>query len=388
MSRRNKAFIWFSIFSAMLTAQMIMPVIGLYSTVVLGADPFTVGLVYGSAAVTAFAFRIPAALVSGRIGQKKAMVSGLGATSLGYVVYGFASTADHMILGSLVRGLGSAFFFPAALTTVYEESSNGRGGAKSLGYMLTGPAMGMAVGPAVGAVSLAVAGYRPTFFAAAFLSLAGLATVSMSRSHEAENGNASFADLKNPRFTLLLASRFLINYVTGTVAAFLPLMANNVLGYDEPLILILFAAAAVTNLLSRIIMGSVSEKMGAANYVALGSFMVSASAAFFIFGDEALTWAGMLLYGYGMGIFVLGSIYVGGMIVQPAARTLGFAMMTLMIDLGSSVGNFFSGLLLTLGGFTEVFAVTAAVGFAGCAIDLVSRRIPLPVETRRQSSPA
>lgn len=370
----------------MFTAQMTMPVIGLYSSLVLRADPFTVGLIYGSAALTAFVFRIPAALMTRGIGEKKTMVLGLGASSLGLVIYGVATRPDHMIVGSLVRGLGSAFFFPAALTTVYEEAGEGKGGAKNLGYMLTGPAMGMTLGPVFGAASLTLVGYQQTFYTAAVISIAGTTLTALTDQHQKENGQASFTVLKNPRFISLLVSRLLINYVTGTIAAFLPLMAYQMLGYSEAVVLLLFTAAAFTNLLSRVLMGSAATKIGPDNYVALGSFIISVAASFLIFANEALTWTSMILYGFGMGVFVLGSIYVGGMIIPPSMRTVGFAFLTLMIDLGASMGNFFSGILLTLRSFGEVFAVASFIGLLGCCVDVFSRRWPLPVEKQRQSS--
>ncbi|MEM1947680.1 MAG: MFS transporter [Candidatus Caldarchaeum sp.] len=387
MSRKNKTFIWFSVFSAMFTAQMTMPVIGLYSSVMLRADPFTVGLIYGSAALTAFVFRIPAALMTRGIGEKKTMVLGLSASSLGYIIYGMATRPDHMVLGSLVRGLGSAFFFPAALTTMYEEANEGKGVAKNLGYMLTGPAMGMTLGPVFGAASLTVGGYQQTFYAAAVISIAATTLTSLTEEHHRENGQTSFTVLKNPRFVSILVSRLFINYVTGTIAAFLPLMANQVLGYSEAVVLLLFTAAAFTNLLSRVLMGSAAAKIGPGNYVALGSFIVSVAAILLIFANEGLTWTSMIIYGFGMGVFVLGSVYVGGMIIPSSMRTVGFAFLTLMIDLGASMGQFFSGILLSTQGFAEVFAVASIIGLLGCCIDVFSQRRLLPVEKQRQSSP-
>lgn len=370
----------------MFSAQMTYPVIGLYSVVVLRATPFTVGLIYGVSAVTAFVLRIPAAMVGNKIGQRKTMIAGLGATTIGSVIYGFASNVEHMVVGSFLRGLGSAFFFPAALSTVYEEAGEGRGDAKSLGYLLTGPAMGMAVGPVVGAFSLSVAGYQLTFLNAAAVSLAGLCATALTEDHAPNGEKISLAAVSNKRFTALLASRFLVNYVMGTIGAFLPLMAALALGYDEPFILLMFTAAALTNLLSRVGMGSAASKIGAQNYVTLGSLIVSVSALMLIFTNEALTWSAMLIYGFGMGVFVVGSVYITGLVVPASARILGFALITLMIDLGNSVGTFVSGVLLSLGGFTEVFAVAAVVGLVGTLIDVFSRRWLLPVEKQSQSS--
>lgn len=386
MVNRDKPLLWTAIFSSMFSAQMILPVIGLYAAVELGADALTVGAIYGATALTAFVLRIPAAMISAKLGEKKVMVMGMAATSVGYLFYGLSTEPLQMIVGSLLRGSGSAFFFPAALTSIYEGAGNEPGDAKSLGYMLTGPALGMALGPVFGAASLSIMGYRPTFFTAGIIALIGLVTVSMSTIHSSKEQKSSFASLLDKRFISLLVSRLLANYVTGTIVAFLPLMAKLVMGYDEPVILLMFTAAAFTNLLSRIFMGSTAKKLDAQNYVALGSLTISMSVLLIAIGVDISVWAGVLAYGLGMGILVLGSVYMTGLLVPPAMRTLGFALMTLMIDLGNSVGNFVSGVLLSLGGFAEVFAVAAAVGAAGLFVDLISRRWPLPYEKRSQSS--
>ncbi|MEM4281278.1 MAG: MFS transporter [Candidatus Caldarchaeum sp.] len=386
MSLKERVFVYVSILSAFLSVHMVVPVIGLYTSVVLGAGPLTVGLVYGVGTFTSFVLRVPTAWVSRRLGLRNTMAAGLIASTAGSTVFGFATTPEHMVAGSLLRGFGSAFFFPSALSTVYEEAGGGKGDARSLGYMLTAPALGMTLGPVMGAGVLSLMGYQPTFFSAAAISSIGLLSILSARNHVKNNLEGSAASLKDKRFLSLLISRFFINYITGTVSAFLPLMAKIVLKYDEPVILLLFSAGALANLSSRAVMGAVAGKLGAHNYILAGSVTLSASATLFSLGSETLTWASMLLYGFGMGVFVLGSVYLTGLILPLESRTMGFALLTLMIDVGSSVGNFFSGVVLTVAGFAEVFTVAALAGSVGAAVDVFSRRWPLPSERQRRAS--
>lgn len=386
MSLKVLVFVYVSILSALLSAHMVVPVVGLYMTVVLGAGPLMVGLVYSIGTLTSFVLRIPAAWVSHRLGARNTMAAGLVASTAGSAVYGVATTPEHMVVGSLLRGVGSAFFFPSALSTVYEEAEGGRGDARGLGYMLTAPALGMAVGPAVGAGVLSLTGYRPTFFTAAAISSIGFLSILSVESHVKNNVQGAVNSLYDKRFLSLLVSRFFINYITGTVSAFLPLMAKMALGYEEPVILLLFSAGAAVNLLSRALIGAAAGKLGAQNYILAGSLTLSASAVLLSLTNESLVWAGMLLYGFGMGVFVVGSVYLTGLILPPESRTMGFALLTLVIDLGSSAGNFFSGVVLMVAGFAEVFIIGALAGLVGAAVDVFSRRWPLPSERRRQAS--
>ncbi|MCS6769578.1 MAG: MFS transporter, partial [Candidatus Caldarchaeum sp.] len=123
-------------------------------------------------------------------------------------------------------------------------------------------------------------------------------------------------------------------------------------------------------------------------YVLTGSLTLAVAALMLSFVSEELTWAAMVLYGFGMGVFVLGSVYMTGMLLPPEARTMGFAMLTLSIDMGSAAGNFFSGIVMTFAGFNEVFVVAAGCGFAGAFVDCLSRRAPEPSEKHGRASAA
>lgn len=384
----GRTAVWLAIFSTTLSSNMIIPVIGLYTSLVLGAGPFVVGLVYGIGTLTSFFFRIPAASLSGRYGLKTIMASGMGLTMLGSLVYGFSTTPIHMVLGSLLRGLGSALFFPSALSTIYEEAGEGEGGARSLGYMLTAPAMGMVLGPVTGSVVLPSFGYQATFHTSAAISFGGLLAL---RSVNGNSWGGAVVDwrrpLQNPRFRSLLASRFLVNYVTGTVSAFLPLAAKTTLNYEEHMILLLFSVGALANLLSRIVMGGVSTRYGAGRFVLTGSVLLALSSTLFAFLNPLTTWAGMVVYGFGMGVFVLGSLYLGGKLLPHEARTMGFALLTLTIDTGNALGNFLSGIFLSLAGFVEVFYAASVFAALGAAVDLLSHRAYVRQEKPGQASP-
>jgi MFS family permease len=384
----GRAAVWITFFSFTLSANMIIPVIGLYSALVLGASPFVVGLIYGAGTLTSFFFRIPAAMLSGRFGFKRVMASGIGLGTLGSIVYGLSISPNYMLLGSLMRGFGSALFFPSALSTVYEEAG-GEGDARRLGYMLTAPAMGMVLGPVAGAIVLPSLGYQLTFHTSAAISLGGLLALKFV---EENNGAGEVVGwrtpLQNQRFRLLLASRFLVNYVTGTVSAFLPITARITLNYEEQHILLLFSAGAITNLLSRIVMGSVSTRYGAERYVLTGSALLALSSAIFIYLTPLTAWAGMAVYGFGMGVFVLGSLHLAGSLLPQEARTMGFALLTLTIDTGNTLGHLLSGTLLSFTGFKEIFVTASTFAAAGAAVDLIGRRACLREEKLGRASPS
>lgn len=104
--------VWMTFFLATLSLHMTNPLIGLYMVIVLGADPVAIGLVYGIGTLSASFFRIPASMFSNRCGLRNTMAAGMGLTTLGSLVYGFSTSTSYMVLGSLLGGMGNAFFLP------------------------------------------------------------------------------------------------------------------------------------------------------------------------------------------------------------------------------------------------------------------------------------
>jgi MFS family permease len=241
--------VWMTFFLATLSLHMTNPLIGLYMVIVLGAGPVAIGLVYGIGTLSASFFRIPASMFSNRCGLRKIMASGMGLTVLGSLVYGLSTTPKHMILASLLTGVGNALFYPSMLSTIYEEAREDEKSVRRLGYILTAPAMGMVLGPAVGSAALSFLGYQATFFTSAAISFTTLATMRFVKENNTIGTIVTGKRLvQKPPFSVLLATCLMVNYVTGAVYAFLPIALKITLNYEEHVIVLFFSAAALANL--------------------------------------------------------------------------------------------------------------------------------------------
>ncbi|MEM1944542.1 MAG: MFS transporter [Nitrososphaerota archaeon] len=369
------ASIWLSMFSVMVSSNMTTPIIGVYAAQRLNADPVTVGAIYGAQTVTAFISRIPAVWLSRRIGLDKVMLLGLTAVSAGSLIYAIANQPYHLMVGGVVRGVGSGAYHPTVLSYMYSESGDGGRGFRSLGYMLTASPLGMILGPVVGATVFTVAGYTTSFIAAAAIPMVGSAGLYLlSPSNGEMHPSFSFRQVARRSFTTIMITRLIINYVAGTISAFLPLMAHTMLGLAEQHIFLLFSLAAAFNLTARFVAGTVSARLGEAQMLRMGSFLVAVSALLVTLSSEASVLAAMAVYGVGVGYFVVSSVALVGRILSPEVRTLGFALMTSMIDLGNGLGNLISGLILGLYDFTAVFLTATILGFFGTLLDLVITR--------------
>jgi DHA2 family metal-tetracycline-proton antiporter-like MFS transporter len=98
-----------------------------------------------------------------RYGFKKMLVNGMIIFCAGTIICGFAPDIDVLIGARILQAIGAAMFSvvgPAVITTCLPSSVRGR----SLGYLITFSAIGFALGPGIGGLLTAYAGWRWIFF--------------------------------------------------------------------------------------------------------------------------------------------------------------------------------------------------------------------------------
>jgi len=359
--------LWLSLAGYALSISMTQPFIGLYA-LSLGADPTLVGAIYATAAAMTLAGRIPLAALTGRVGNEKVMLVGLVLTAAGMIVHGVSTTPIQMLGGSVLRGVGMSGFFPPVLSLAFGSLGDDEHRAKRLGYVLTGPPTGMAIGPALGAVVFGLGRHQAVFLVGAALTLLSSAKLlsNVKRTASVRTGIRSL-EILTTGMLLVLVSRFLVSYTVGVIVAFLPVMAKGRLALGEMEIGLLFSLSAVFNLVGRPLAASVSSRLGGSGAIVMSSLMVSASAFLFSLVDQASVWLGMVIYGLGLGIFVPSSILFTAEAVPPRLRTMGLALLMAMMDAGNSAGSLVSGPIQEGLGYKEMFAVAALASLVGAA---------------------
>jgi EmrB/QacA subfamily drug resistance transporter len=98
-----------------------------------------------------------------RYGFKKLLLNGLVIFGTGTLLCGLAPDIDFLIGARILQAIGAAMFSvvgPAVITTYLPEYVRGR----SLGYLITFSAIGFALGPGIGGLLTAYAGWRWIFF--------------------------------------------------------------------------------------------------------------------------------------------------------------------------------------------------------------------------------
>src|SRR5262245_59614213 len=95
---------------------------------------------------------LTAGALGDRFGRKRALLAGLVVFGLGAVFAGLASTAEQVIVGRAVMGIGAAFVMPATLsiiTTIFPPEERGRAIAMWAGFAGAGGAIGPIVSGAL-----------------------------------------------------------------------------------------------------------------------------------------------------------------------------------------------------------------------------------------------
>lgn len=102
--------------------------------------------------------------VSDRYGRKPALLIGLGASAIAYVVFAYADSYWLLLLSRAVQGAGGGT--TAVIQAYVTDSVESRNRAKGLGWLSAATNAGVVLGPAIGSYSTAFGGHAPGLVAA------------------------------------------------------------------------------------------------------------------------------------------------------------------------------------------------------------------------------
>lgn len=137
-------------FVDMIGLMMVIPVLPLYAKR-LEADPTTIGLLAASFPVAQLASSPVWGRVSDRIGRRPALLAGLTASAVAYVIFGFAGSLWLLFVSRFVQGLGGGTTGVAQAYVADTMAPHER--AKALGWLSAATSLGVLVGPALGSIA-------------------------------------------------------------------------------------------------------------------------------------------------------------------------------------------------------------------------------------------
>jgi MFS family permease len=374
-------------FSYALARTPVLPLFALY----LGAGPEAIGLVVGISTVTGIFFKLPAGAVSDLIGRKKTLLAGLVVFAVIPFTYLLVSNYQLLILIRFLHGFATAIYGPVAMAVVMDAAGGRKG--EMLSWFSSITIIGNLVGAPVGGFILyRLATGAPALFdfqviylvsgVAGFLALAlalmvlrGKETVERSQGlQEAlRRFSAGIKEVISDRRVVVTSSmEGLQNLTVGALEAFLPIYAVTVVGLNEFQAGLLWGVQVLVTILSKPIMGRISDRYGRRPLINGGMVLCALS-----FGAIPLlhNFYPLLItatfFGLGEALVTSSSAALVADICRQ--RHFGTAMGTFgtIFDVGHAAGPIVAGLLLARMDYLPAFWIMGAVLLASIPVFLL-----------------
>ena len=141
----------------------------------LNQGAFLFGAQFGATVLANVVLQAPIGAASDRFGRRPFILAGFVVLVPATAAQGFVDTSIGMLVARTVQGIGVATVFAPSLALAGDLAGRGQAGS-TLSVLTTGFSVGVAIGPLVSGVLVAV-GYAVPFLAVAVLGVAGFALV-------------------------------------------------------------------------------------------------------------------------------------------------------------------------------------------------------------------
>ena len=273
-------------FVDMVGALMVIPLLPFYAEH-LGANGLMVNILVAAFSAMQLVSAPLWGRVSDRYGRKPALLIGLSASVIAYVVFAFANTYWLLLVSRLVQGAGGGT--TGVLQAYVADAVEPRNRARSLGWLSSATNLGVLLGPLIGSETTRLGTWGPGILAAALCLIniafaARFLTESYGVSARARKGKARTpreAVQRVIRYPGEPSSRLIWMYSLG-IGAFYGINATLILflgvrfGVDEKSIGYFFVYMGALNILFRLgVLGRVVDRLGEVKTARLGATLLA-----------------------------------------------------------------------------------------------------------------
>lgn len=387
-------------FSYALARNPVLPLFALF----LGAGPEAIGLAVGISTVTGIFFKLPSGALSDVVGRRRTMLAGLVVFGVMPFAYLFISSYSALVAVRFLHGLATAIYGPVAMAVVADVAGARKG--EMLSWFSSVGIIGTLLGAPIGGFILDAGQtggpvlwqFRLVFAVSALAGVAalilGLRTLGVKE--RVEHGVGFGERLRRFREGIreVLSDRRIVtassmegvqNMTMGALEAFLPVYAVTVVGLSEFQAGLLWGAQIVVTMLSKPLMGRVSDSHGRRPLIVAGLVLCGASFAAvpFMHGFWTLLAASLV---FGMGEALVTSSSAAMVADLCRERHFGSAMGAFgtIFDVGHASGPILGGLLVGWMGYQISFPLMALVLFL--AIPIFLKNVPQDFEETPHAS--
>ena len=305
---------------------------------------------------------------SDRYGRRPALLVGLGAAAIAYVVFAYANSIWLLLLSRVVQGAGGGTV--GVIQAYVADSTEPQNRAKALGWLSAATNLGVALGPPLGSLALLLGHTGPGEVAA------GLCLINMifawkflSESRDMEDARTStrkagasraaitrvFTHAKDPGSRLIWMYAIAMGAFSA-ITAILPLFLADQFGIGEKHVWIFFTYIGTISVITRaVFLGKAVEKFGEARLARIGLVMLSIGIAGYPFVHS----------------YVLLALTVA---LVPLGTAFTFPCVTSLLSrvISASERGLYMGVQQTYGGLARVVVPL----WAGFAYDNLGHAIP------------
>jgi MFS transporter, DHA1 family, tetracycline resistance protein len=394
--RSPVAILFMAVLVDMLGFGIVIPVLPFYA-LEMGAGPLQVTLLIASFSAMQMAASPLWGRISDRRGRRPLLIAGLFASSVSYLIFGFANSLQLLLFSRIAAGAAGGTIAVAHAYIADTTSAEQR--ARGMGLIGAAAGLGVMLGPAIGGLFSQISLGTPGFIAAGLCGLNGVAAIFLlpeSRPGEARSGPrtgqaATFAGWVRAMGTFPL-SLLLVVYFLGitsftAMTALLALYFERVFDIGAQQMGILFAiAGGVTVVVRGLVLGALVKRYGEVVTVRLG--VIALGLAFILLPHlPSFTWAMVIvpLYAFGAGTMFPALATLTSFATDRESQGSILGGSQLIGGLGRVLGPLWAGLLfqeVAIGAPFHVAAVLAALAL------VLAMWIPASLQSRRQAEAA
>ena len=373
MIKRVFPILALSIFSSMLGAGIVIPLLPLYAES-LGASGIWLGAIFAGFSISRTIVTPIFGRLSDRSGRKPFICIGLffyALISLGFI---WADSVSQLVLIRLVHGVAGGMILPIAQAYVGDISPEGEEG-KWMGYSNAAFFSGFGFGPLMGGVLTEHLGMDIAFFTMGGLNLLAFFIAvcflpEISRQKLSASPPLSFREMSQSGTMVgLFSFRLTLTFGRASFFTFLPIFAAVSLGLRPNLIGVLLAVYLLLSSLLGIPAGRIADRFSRRFLVVLGCLISFIYLALVPLAHD---------FWQLLALCVLGSL--GGSIALPAASALtveegrkygmgsAIAVFTMALSIGMAVGPIFSGAIVDFTSINSAFYLGAVMALVGAGL--------------------
>jgi DHA1 family multidrug resistance protein-like MFS transporter len=336
----------------------------------LGANAPMVGFIVGASTLTGVVLKLPAGALSDLLGRRPLLVTGGVIFAVMPFMYLGVASLGVLVALRFVHGSATAIFGPVASASLSDLAPAQRR-ATWLSTYSTIQGAGQALGPVIAGYLIMTGRYDLAFAVAGLVAISAAIIMAGSPTTRSEaTGVARAADLArgvrevaNQPLILMTsvaqAAQFVLN---GTLNAFLPLFARDVVGLSVAQVGWLFGLQTVTTLATRPLMGMISDRIGRRGVIATGLTLCSGAVLLVSFANgPAMLVSAVILYAAGVAVTTAATSAFITDLSQRARYGAAHGVFGTIYDVGDALGPIGAGVLVASLGYARMFQVMAAV---------------------------